>query len=174
MDLITLALNCVDEDYHILAATLSYGTNLLIFDDLLAKLIHFQQRVRFLKFKGTPIVRHQALNVSQASAGCSASPVPKILQRLWVLPVGPRLATTLPLVGPSVLSPAPIRYLTPTLVAPSSASSLPLLAPTVGEEGHGVAWLISWDAGVVLVDRPEGVEGRDIKAFELKVSKTKY
>ena len=73
MDLITLALNRVDEDYHILANTLSYGTNLLIFDDLLAKLIHFQQRLRFLKFKGTPIVQHQALTVSHISASSSSN-----------------------------------------------------------------------------------------------------
>jgi len=67
MDLVQLTLNNVDENYHILATTLSYGANTLTFDDLRAKLMHHEQRLKFLKSKGAFITSHQALIVSTAS-----------------------------------------------------------------------------------------------------------
>lgn len=42
LDLVQLILNGVDEDYCILAATLSYGATTLTFDDLRAKLLHYE------------------------------------------------------------------------------------------------------------------------------------
>ena len=52
MDLIILTLNGIDEDWHILATTLSYGTSSHTFDDLRAQLIQYGQRLKFLKTKG--------------------------------------------------------------------------------------------------------------------------
>ena len=52
MNLVTLTLKGVDEDYHILATTLSNGISLRTFDDLLrVKLIHYKQHLEFLKLK---------------------------------------------------------------------------------------------------------------------------
>ncbi|KAJ8445793.1 hypothetical protein Cgig2_027874 [Carnegiea gigantea] len=48
---VQLTLNGLDEDYHTLVTTLSYGTNLLTFDGLCSKLIHYEQRLKFLKTK---------------------------------------------------------------------------------------------------------------------------
>jgi len=45
VDLVQLTLNGLDEDYYNLVATLSYDTNLLTFDDLRSKLIHYEQRL---------------------------------------------------------------------------------------------------------------------------------
>ncbi|KAJ8434746.1 hypothetical protein Cgig2_001949 [Carnegiea gigantea] len=56
-----LALNGVDEDYNILATTLSYDTNLLTFDDFRAKLIHYEQHLKILKSKDVSALHHQAL-----------------------------------------------------------------------------------------------------------------
>lgn len=41
-DLVQLTLNGLDNDYHTLVTTLSYGTNLLTFDNLLSKFIHYE------------------------------------------------------------------------------------------------------------------------------------
>ncbi|KAJ8437085.1 hypothetical protein Cgig2_016439 [Carnegiea gigantea] len=61
MDLVTQTLNGVDEDYHILA------------NDLRAKLVHYEQRLKFLKSKGGSAWQHQALAVSYASPFSSAN-----------------------------------------------------------------------------------------------------
>jgi len=42
IDLVQLTLNGLDEDYHTLVTTLSYGSNLISFDDLRSKLIHYE------------------------------------------------------------------------------------------------------------------------------------
>jgi len=41
-DLVQLTLNGLDKGYHNLVTTLSYGTNLITFDDLWSKLIHYE------------------------------------------------------------------------------------------------------------------------------------
>jgi len=64
MDLVTQTLNGINEDYHILATALSYGSNFLTFDDLRAKLIHCEQRLKFLKSKSGIGFKHYALTVS--------------------------------------------------------------------------------------------------------------
>ena len=43
LKVVQLTLNGLDEDYHNLVTTLSYGTNLLTFDDLRSKLTHYEQ-----------------------------------------------------------------------------------------------------------------------------------
>ena len=47
LELVQLTLNGVDEDYHVLATTLSYGLNVPTFDDLRAKLIHYEHQLKF-------------------------------------------------------------------------------------------------------------------------------
>ena len=61
IDLVQLNLNGLDEDYHNLVTTLSYGTNLITFDDLRSKFIHYEQRLKFLKSKDLLAIQHQAL-----------------------------------------------------------------------------------------------------------------
>ena len=61
LELVQLTLNGLDEDYNNLVTTLSYGTNLLTFDDLRSKLIHNEQRLQFLKSKELFQVHHPAL-----------------------------------------------------------------------------------------------------------------
>jgi len=64
IDLVQLTLSGLDEGYHTLVTTLSYGTNLLTFDYLHCKLIHHEQRLKFLKTKESFRVQHQALATS--------------------------------------------------------------------------------------------------------------
>jgi len=53
MDLVTLPPTGVDEYYHILATTLSYGTSSLTFDDLWAKLPEILEDQRHLRSLAT-------------------------------------------------------------------------------------------------------------------------
>ncbi|KAJ8437748.1 hypothetical protein Cgig2_009463 [Carnegiea gigantea] len=81
IDLVQLTLNGLDEDYHNLVTMLSYGTNLIAFDDLRSKLIHYEQRLlKFLKSKLLGI-QHQALATSLASSESGASGSPRYLIR---------------------------------------------------------------------------------------------
>ena len=73
IDLVQLTLNGLNKDYHNLVTTLSYGTNLRTFDNLCFKLIHYEQRLKFLKSKDVLGVQHQALATSVASTDSDAS-----------------------------------------------------------------------------------------------------
>ncbi|KAJ8424539.1 hypothetical protein Cgig2_021544 [Carnegiea gigantea] len=73
MELITQTLNGVAKDYHILATTLSDGSNLLTFDDLQVKLIHYKQRLKFLKAKSGLTLQHQPLAISHPSPSSSVN-----------------------------------------------------------------------------------------------------
>ncbi|KAJ8435581.1 hypothetical protein Cgig2_021735 [Carnegiea gigantea] len=68
IELVQLTLNGLDEDYHTLVTTLSYGTNLLTLDDLRSKLIHYEQRLKFLKTKDLLSLQHSALATSVTSS----------------------------------------------------------------------------------------------------------
>ena len=68
IELVQLTLNSLDEDYHTLVTTLSYDTNLLTFDDLHSKLIHYEQRLKFLKTKDLLSLQHSALATSVTSS----------------------------------------------------------------------------------------------------------
>lgn len=67
-DLVQLTLNGLDEDYHNLVTMLSYGTNLITFDDLRSKLNYYGQWLKFLKYKELLGIQHQALATSVASS----------------------------------------------------------------------------------------------------------
>ena len=73
IDLVQLTLNVLDEDYHTLVTTLSYGSNLITFDGLRSMLIHYEQRIKFLKSKDVLNVQHQALATSITSTESGAS-----------------------------------------------------------------------------------------------------
>ena len=66
-------LNGLDEDYHTLVTTLSYGSNLITFDHLCSKLIHYEQCLKFLKSKDALTMQHQAFAMSteSSSANCN-------------------------------------------------------------------------------------------------------
>jgi len=68
IDLVQVTLNRLDEDYHNLVTTLSYGTRLITFDDLRSKLIHYEQQLKFLKSKDFLGIQHQALATSFVSS----------------------------------------------------------------------------------------------------------
>ena len=60
----SLTLNGLDEDYHTLVTTLSCGSNLITFDDLHSKLIHYEQCLKFLKSKDALPMQHQSFATS--------------------------------------------------------------------------------------------------------------
>jgi len=75
IDLVRLTLNGLDEDCHTLVTILSDGTNLLTFDDFRSKVIHYKQRLKFLKTKDMLSIRHSALSslVASSESGKSSS-----------------------------------------------------------------------------------------------------
>lgn len=73
-ELVQLTLNGLDEDYHNLVTTLSYGTNLFTFDDLRSRLIQYEQRLQFLKSKELFQVRHPALATTVSSSESGKAP----------------------------------------------------------------------------------------------------
>jgi len=82
MDHVQLSLNGADEDYHILAATLSYGTNLLTFDDLQAKLVHYKHFLTFFEYKGTIQFQHAlVIPTSLAYVATTTSPMPNFINK---------------------------------------------------------------------------------------------
>ena len=73
LDLVILTLNGPDEDYFSLATSLLYGSNLLTFDDLRGKLIHYEQCLKFLKTKDHLVLQHPASAATTSSVGASQS-----------------------------------------------------------------------------------------------------
>ena len=61
-------MNGLDEDYHALVTTLSYGTHFLMFDNLRSKLIHYEQHLKFLKSRDLVGIQHSALATSVTSS----------------------------------------------------------------------------------------------------------